>query len=134
GVWNIGPVANGANATLSIVATVTGTAAITNTATKTAEDQADPVNGNNSATATVTALGADIAITKTVDNATPNLGSNVTFTITVTNNGPSTATGVQVTDALPAGLTFVSAVSSAGTYNSGTGLWTIGPIANGANA
>ena len=97
--------------------------------------QPDPVAGNNSASATVTGQAADIAITKTVSNATPNQNTNVTFTITATNNGPSNATGVQVTDLLPAGLTFVSATpSGATTYNSGTGVWNIGALANGANA
>src|SRR4029077_17023425 len=76
----------------------------------------------------------DIAITKTVDNPTPNLGENVTFTIVTTNNGPSRATGVQVTDVLPAGLVLVSATASAGTYTVGTGVWNIGSLANGATA
>src|SRR4029077_4712115 len=89
GLWNIGAMANGANATLSIVATVTGTTAVTNTATKTAETQPDQTAANNSASATVTGQAADIAITKTVSNPTPNFGANVTFTITATNNGPS---------------------------------------------
>src|ERR1019366_1138366 len=135
GLWNIGPLANGANATLSITATVTGTTLVTNTATKTAETETDPVAGNNSASATVIGQAADIAMTKTVSSATPNVGDNVTFTVTATNNGPSNATGVQVTDLLPAGLTFVSALpSGATTYNSGTGLWNIGALSNGANA
>ena len=43
---------------------------------------------------------ADIAVTKTVNNATPSVGQDVTFTITVTNNGSVNATGVQVTDLL----------------------------------
>jgi len=134
GVWDIGALANGAAATLAITATVTGTATLTNTATKTAEDQVDPVSGNNTASVTVTALGADVGLTKTVDNPTPSLGSSVTFTVTATNHGPGNATGVQVTDLLPAGLTFISATPSVGTYNSGTGVWTIGSLANGANA
>jgi LPXTG-site transpeptidase (sortase) family protein len=134
GVWNIGPMANPSTATLTVTATANSTSLVTNTATKTAEDQTDPVPGNNSASATVTGQAADIAITKTVDNATPNQNTNVTFTITATNNGPSNATGVQVTDKLPAGLTFVSATPSAGTYTAATGLWDIGAIANTANA
>ena len=134
GVWNIGALSNGSNGTLSIVATVTGTTVVTNTATKTAETQSDPAAGNNTATATVTGQAADIALTKIVDNPTPNLGSNVTFTVTATNIGPSNATGVEVTDSLPAGLTFVSAAPSVGTYISGTGVWHIGALANGANA
>ena len=52
---------------------------------------------------------ADLAVTKTVSDATPNVGDQITFTVTLTNSGPDAATGVQVTDLLPAGLTFVSA-------------------------
>ena len=133
GVWNVGMLANGASATLTITATVTTTAPTTNTANKTAEDQTDPVGANNSAFATVTGQAADIAITKIVSNPTPDFGSNVTFTVTATNNGPSGATGVIVSDPLPAGLTFVSAAPS-GPYNSGTGAWTVGSLANGASS
>jgi len=36
--------------------------------------------------------------------------------------------------ALPAGLTLVSATPSTGSYNSGTGVWTVAYLANGATA
>ena len=36
---------------------------------------------------------ADLALTKTVNDPTPNVGDDVTFTITLTNLGPDTATG-----------------------------------------
>ena len=71
---------------------------------------------------------ADLALTKVVSNATPNVGDQVTFTVTLTNNGPDTATNVQVTDLVPSGLTFVSATPSQGTYASATGLWTVGTV------
>jgi uncharacterized repeat protein (TIGR01451 family) len=79
------------------------------------------------------APAADLALTKTVDNPTPAAGANVVFTITVTNNGPNNATGVVVNDFLPAGLTYVSD-DGGGAYVPGTGLWTIGALANAAAA
>ncbi|PZO09690.1 MAG: hypothetical protein DCF27_05510, partial [Lysobacteraceae bacterium] len=77
---------------------------------------------------------ADLAVTKAVDNAAPLVGSNVTFTVTVSNNGPAPALAVVVNDPLPAGYTFVSSTPSVGSYNSGTGAWTVGALANGATA
>ncbi len=74
----------------------------------------------------------DLNLIKVVDNGLPSIGENVTFTITVTNEGPSDATGVQVTDNLPSGYTFVSA-SPAGVYNNTTGIWNIGNLADGAS-
>ena len=55
------------------------------------------------------------------------------FTIAVTNDGPSDATGVTVTDELPSGYSYVSDDGS-GAYDDGTGIWTIGALANGATA
>ena len=75
---------------------------------------------------------ADLSVTKTVSDATPNVGDQITFTVTLSNQGPDAATGVQVTDLLPAGVSFVSATPSQGTYDSTTGLWDVGALANGA--
>ena len=77
----------------------------------------------------------DLSLTKTVNNPAPAVGSNVVFTITVANAaGFSTATGVTVSDVLPAGLAFVSATASQGSYNSTTGIWTVGTVNAGAGA
>ena len=80
-------------------------------------------------------LPVSLSITKTVDNPTATVGSNVTFTITITNaSSYSPATGVTVSDALPEGLAFVSANAASGTsFNSNTGVWTIGNLASGAS-
>ena len=74
---------------------------------------------------------ADLAIVKEVSNKTPNLGDTITWTLKVTNNGPNDATGVYVTDSLPAGLIYVDCD---GNYNVNTRVWTIGDLAVGRTA
>lgn len=76
---------------------------------------------------------ADVQITKTADTATKHEGDTVTYTLTAHNNGPATAADVVVNDVLPSTLTFVSATPPAD-YNSGTGVWTVGTLANGADS
>ncbi|MCI0770028.1 MAG: DUF11 domain-containing protein, partial [Chloroflexi bacterium] len=73
----------------------------------------------------IVVLDADLAVSKSVDDSSPQEGETVTFTVTVTNNGPGAATGVVVNDAIPAGLTFQSATTSDGAYATGTGNWTL---------
>ena len=136
GVWTVGSLASGASVDLRILATVTGTTPVDNTASVTADFQTDPNPGNNSATVAVTGqpTGADLSLIKTVDDPRPVVGTNVTFTVAVTNAGPELATGVTVTDLLPTGLTLVSFESGdpARPYDVGTGLWTVGDVASGA--
>ena len=81
--------------------------------------------------------GADLSITKTIDNATPRINETITFTITLTNSGPFETTGVQVRDMLPSGLIYDvsnSTIPPGTTYNTGTGIWDLGTeiIADGA--
>src|SRR2546426_11412345 len=57
---------------------------------------------------------ADLSVTK-VDTPDPvNAGSHLTYTITVNNNGPDAAADVTLSDALPAGIFFVSLSSESG--------------------
>ena len=61
-----------------------------------------------------------------------NVGDTIEFTVTTKNNGADPATQVVVNDALPAGLTFVSADQVG--YNSTTGDWAVGSLAVDATA
>jgi uncharacterized repeat protein (TIGR01451 family) len=90
----------------------------------------DPTNNSSTDTDPLTP-SADLALTKVVDNAAPLVGQQVTFTLTLRNNGPSDATGVAVKDVLPAGLSYVSSTASQGSYDSSSGVWTVGPLAVG---
>ncbi len=131
GVWTVGTVNPGVPQTLGITATVVSPVAQTNTGTISHADQFDPNTANNTASATETPQQADLSVTKTVSDATPNVGDQITFTVTLSDQGPDAATGVQVTDLLPAGLTFVSATPSQGTYDNGSGAWTVGTVSPG---
>jgi large repetitive protein len=131
GSWLVPTLASGSSATLDITATVLTPGSITNTAQITALDESDPTSANGSASATVTGQAADLSVTKSVDDPTPNLGDSVTFTVQVANAGPDTAPSVQLSDPLPAGLTFTSATPSTGTYTALTGSWDVGSIASG---
>lgn len=72
--------------------------------------------------------GADVKIVKEVDKAEVNAGEFVEFTLTASNLGPYTGHNVTVTDKLPSGYAFMSAIPSKGTYDEKTGVWTIGDL------
>lgn len=143
GLWQVGTLAANASTALNITAQVQFAGPYDNVAELTAANELDPDStpGNNDPTeddqdnALITPTTfADLSLTKTVDNAEPLIGDNVTFTLTLTNDGPLDATGVSVEDLLPSGLQYVSDVPSVGAYDAGTGLWTVGALANGASA
>ena len=74
---------------------------------------------------------ADLSLAKTTSNPNVDVGQTTSFTLNLLNSGPDTATNVAVTDVLPVGLNFVSATASQGSYNAGTGIWTIGAVPAG---
>ena len=51
---------------------------------------------------------ADLKLSKSVNPTTTQVGETVTFTLIVTNDGPYLTTGVEVTDNLPSGYTYVT--------------------------
>lgn len=69
---------------------------------------------------------SDLAIGLSVNNTAPREGDTLVYTLTLTNNGPSTDNSIQVTDVLPASVTYVSD-NSGGNYNSSTGVWSAAP-------
>ncbi|MGH7744497.1 MAG: hypothetical protein ACREQ5_06705 [Candidatus Dormibacteria bacterium] len=104
----------GGTANFSLVVNVNGTTASGTIISDTASvlgSTPDPNPSSNVATATVvvaTAGQADLAVTKAGSPNPVLAGNNISYTITVQNNGPATATGITLTDTLPASATFVS--------------------------
>ncbi|MGS2727163.1 DUF7507 domain-containing protein, partial [Psychroserpens sp. BH13MA-6] len=93
-------------------------------------DDGDDSDGNveDDPTETLTDSDFDLAITKELDILEPVIGDEVTFTITLSNEGFVTATGVVVTEVIPSGYVFVSAISTAGVYSEADGEWTVGQL------
>lgn len=83
----------------------------------------------------VNPASADLSVTKTASPNPGQVGVNLSYRIVVTNNGPAVATGVNVSDTLPAGVAFVSTTPSQGPC-SGTTTVTcnLGNIAVGGSA
>jgi uncharacterized repeat protein (TIGR01451 family) len=84
-------------------------------------------------TAPVPVDQADLDVQLTASPSSPIVDSDVMLVARVHNNGPQPATNVKVRLTLPASLSFVS--SNVGVaYDAATGLWTLGPLANGDTA
>lgn len=73
----------------------------------------------------------DVELTGTVFTLPVAEGANVQYTVTATNNSEAAttnATGVVISNLLPAGLTFVSNTLSAGGFTSGAGVWDLSSV------
>ena len=100
----VGDLAPGASKTYTVSADLAGTtfcAALDNSATATATNEASGDLANNTDTGSISVLCASISITKVADKGSVSAGDPIGFLITVTSNGPGEAKGVAVTDTLP---------------------------------
>jgi uncharacterized repeat protein (TIGR01451 family) len=80
---------------------------------------------------TVTNGNADLSLVASAAPEPVGVGSNLVYSIAITNQGPNAATGVTVSNQLPANVTFVSATGGA-TPSSGVLLLNVGSLTNGA--
>ena len=129
-LWNVGTVTAGSTAYLTVTGeVVTGTIGltITNTASLSNVDQFETNSSNNQASAAVTLAQPDLTVSKTVDQQTLLEGSNLIYTIVVTSQNAS-ASGVVISDVLPAGVSYLGALVSQGVYSEATGLWDVGDL------
>ncbi len=129
----LGTLAAGSAATATVVATPSVNGTVTATATASSADP-DPNPANNSVTTTTQVTGttaADLSVTQGSSPSQPTQGLPLTYNLSMADGGPATAAAVVLTDRLPAGVTFVSAVASQGTcaQASGTVTCSIGDLA-----
>ena len=127
---------------LHIDPTTTAGTVLTDTADVSSTTSDSNTANNESKVNTTVATLADLGVTKTGPAAAVP-GTNLTYTITVTNGGPSDAHNALLTDAVPAGTTFVSVAQTAGpgftcthppVGSGGSISCSIATLANGATA
>ena len=119
---------------LSLVAAIGGTSDLTFTLSG---NQRDPDLSNNVLVNRLTVVPqADLMVDTTVTGSAPLLGQAFLYFINVTNLGPSLATGVVVTNPVPAGLTFLTSTTSQGACTNFQGILScvVGNLAAGASA
>ncbi|MGH9942074.1 MAG: Calx-beta domain-containing protein, partial [Pyrinomonadaceae bacterium] len=116
----IGAITSGGGFDYSIVARPPATAGEVTASVSISGAEPDPNTANNAATeqTSVTRAASDLRIENLSASPNPvtlNTGQTVTYSASIFNSGPSAASGVVITDTLPAGVTFISASSSQGT-------------------
>ncbi|WP_299716788.1 hypothetical protein, partial [uncultured Tenacibaculum sp.] len=89
-----------------------------------ASDQFDPDSSPNNddgdqseddeVSSPITPQTADLSLVKSVSDGTPNVGDTVTFSLAISNAGANTATGVNVSDVVPAGYSGLSNPNTVG--------------------
>jgi uncharacterized repeat protein (TIGR01451 family) len=129
-----GPLLNIVSLTLSQVPTGTGQAVVTLSSPEAQDGDSLVLVGVNVSYRCDPGEGTDLEVTKTVNRATPREGDIIAYTITIANNGPDDATGVQLSDVLPTGVTFEGYITTQGTYSSGSGLWIVNDLTKNTSA
>ncbi|WP_458403426.1 hypothetical protein [Methanobrevibacter sp.] len=125
-MWNIGYLKNGFSETLTLSCVVKTLDDVENTA-QVLPSQYDWNETNNMDSERISPKPlADLSIVKLVDVSEANYLDLVKWTLIVSNSGPNDATGVVVSDAIPAGLTIVD-VGGDGEYENS--LWNVGDLA-----
>jgi large repetitive protein len=146
GTWTVGNLALNQTVTLTINVTVSNIVlSIKNFAQVQTSGLSDPDSqvGNNTTGIAAqddealvevfsqTATDSDLSLTLTGPPQYPTalpLYTNVTFTCKVTNSGVAPATNVTVKYPFPTGMAYNSNITTKGSYESYTGIWTIGTV------
>jgi uncharacterized repeat protein (TIGR01451 family) len=136
--WSLPSLASGASTSVTIQLRIdsalpSGVTQITNTASVVGS-ATDPIPDNNAHADTTPVVAApDLLVTKDDGSAVATPGGFVTYTITVSNVGNQDATGVTLSEVVPANTTFVPGGSSAQWNAAGTAL-AVGSLAVGQTA
>jgi hypothetical protein len=95
-----------------------------------------PYGNDSSASNFIATHPSTVLLTKTANPIVAGPGTNITYLLLVTNEGPSIISAAVVTDSLPAGFSFVFAMTAAGTwvYTNNEVIWSLGILTNNNTA
>lgn len=127
GRWTVTNLASGGSAVLTLQATVepgTAGSSLPVSAAVAESDRGDPVQSNDSDSATFLVNAIDLAVNLSAP-ATASPGDTVSLVVDLSNLGQANATGVALELGLPAGMQYVSHTASAGTFNGGSSIWSV---------
>lgn len=130
---DLGDLRSGAAVTMRLKAIASAPGTFSEPASVTTRSlQMKPADNQASASITVNDVPLRIA-NASVSPSLAHVGDTVTYTIVLLNHGPSPATGVTVTDTLPAGLKFVSVVPVGSVDASGVVTSHLADLPNGGD-
>jgi uncharacterized repeat protein (TIGR01451 family) len=132
--WNLGVLAVGASGSVQMVVQVDSPlpngALISNDSYSIVSNETAPVNGTP--VSTTVASSPVLSISKAASLDPVPAGTTLTYTLSYTNTGNEDASGVFVTDTVPANTTFASATGG-GTVTGGVVTWNIDTLGAGAS-
>lgn len=132
-VYTVGDLGSGDGGTVNFAVTINATQAAGQTNIVNTVLIADDGGVTETASDSDTLVAApDLAVTKTDNLTQVGAGQTLTYTIGYSNVGTQGATGVVLTDELPANLTFSSANNPGWTQSDDTLTYTVGTVAAGA--
>jgi uncharacterized repeat protein (TIGR01451 family) len=134
---NLGNMTIGATATVTVTVIPGQTGPIISSAiVSSTEPEINPPNNVASVTTLVQDPTADLAVSLAGAPNPAVVGGTLTYTATVLNNGPSTATGVVITNTLPASVLITGASSTQGSVSISGNIviCQVGNLVNGATA
>ncbi|MBK6263484.1 T9SS type A sorting domain-containing protein [Marivirga sp. S37H4] len=77
---------------------------------------------------------ADLSVDLSVNSSNPCVGEEIIYQIDLSSSATTSTGAVSVLCQLPAGLTFIDAETVKGSYDSGTGIWDVGTMADDEEA
>ncbi len=134
-LFDLGTLAANSSATATVVVSPSTLTPVTNQVVVSAFD-VDPSTANNTSIITTAVTPyADLAVSAIASPSPVVVGNNLTNTIIVTNQGPLNASSVVLTNRLPSGPIYVSAIATQGSCSrsGNTVSCSLGTINNGAS-